>query len=99
MGTGCPEACVGLLVGPRARSQLLWALVCRQWDCGFLESGVCPLVAEAGLVIEQASWGAGPGTLLWWMELGLGPSLGRAASRYESEAAVGLEDFRQHLQP
>ena len=32
--------------GPRARCGLLMG---RLWDCGFLETGVCPLVDEAGL--------------------------------------------------
>ena len=39
-GPACPRVVSGLLLAG-------W--VCRLWDCGFLASGICPLVGEAGL--------------------------------------------------
>lgn len=60
LGTGCPEACVGLLVGPRARSSLLWAALSAGRTV-VLSLGVCSLVAEAGLVARAGFLGAGQG--------------------------------------
>ena len=82
----CPEAYIDLPAGPRAGSGLLQAgWVYRLWHCGFLASGVCPLVGGAG---PEARAGClegrtracpqvlklGPG--LWWAGLCLEECLG-----------------------
>ena len=74
--------------GPRLGSEMcLWTQFCRLQYCSFLTFGIGPLVDEAGLEF-CAGFLAGGG---WWVELDLGPLVGKALLRFISRGGCGLK--------
>ena len=61
-------------------------------DHAFLASGVCPLVGEAGLEACAGFLVEGLVPVHWWVELGLGPLVGRAVSMGVSRGSCGLRN-------
>ena len=60
------------------------------WDHRFLDSCICPLVSEAGLEACAGFLERGTVPAHQWVELGLGPHVGRVVSRGMSVGSCGL---------
>lgn len=60
------------------------------WDHNFLDSCICPLVSEAGLEACSGFLESGTVPAHQWVELGLGPHVGRVVSTGMSVGSCGL---------
>lgn len=60
------------------------------WGHSFLDSYICPLVSEAGLEACAGFLERGTVPAHQWVELGVGPHVGRVVSRGMSVGSCGL---------